>query len=73
MLIIQFYRKAVSPLFPPTCRFVPTCSEYGMQAISRYGVIRGSWLAIKRIARCNPFCKGGYDPVPSILTKETKK
>jgi putative membrane protein insertion efficiency factor len=61
---IRFYQLAISPHMPPSCRYVPSCSEYGYEAIERYGVIRGSWMAVKRIARCNPFAKGGYDPVP---------
>ncbi len=61
---IKFYRKYISPLKPPTCRFTPTCSEYAMIAIDRYGVKKGGWLAIKRVLRCNPFFPGGNDPVP---------
>lgn len=61
---IRFYRKGISPLKPPVCRFMPTCSQYGLEAIERYGAARGSWLLVRRLARCQPFCKGGYDPVP---------
>jgi uncharacterized protein len=61
---IRFYRKGISPLKPPVCRFYPTCSEYGLEAVERYGARRGAWLLVKRIARCQPFCKGGFDPVP---------
>lgn len=61
---IRFYRKGISPLKPPVCRFYPTCSEYGLEAVERYGAARGGWLLVKRIARCQPFCKGGFDPVP---------
>lgn len=61
---IRFYRKGISPLLPPSCRFYPTCSAYGLEAIQRYGAARGSWLTAKRILRCHPFCRGGYDPVP---------
>lgn len=61
---IRFYRAFISPLSPPSCRYVPTCSEYAMTAVEKYGVRRGGWLAIKRILRCHPFHKGGYDPVP---------
>jgi uncharacterized protein len=61
---IRFYRKGISPLKPPVCRFTPTCSQYGLEAIERYGAARGGWLLVRRLARCQPFCKGGYDPVP---------
>jgi putative membrane protein insertion efficiency factor len=61
---IRFYRKGISPLKPPVCRFTPTCSAYGLEAVERYGAARGSWLLAKRLARCQPFSKGGYDPVP---------
>jgi putative membrane protein insertion efficiency factor len=61
---IRFYRKGISPLKPPVCRFTPTCSQYGLEAVERYGAARGGWLLVKRLARCQPFCKGGYDPVP---------
>ena len=62
--LIAGYRRFVSPLMPPACRFVPTCSEYGYEAIAKYGIIRGGRLAVWRILRCNPFVPGGYDPVP---------
>jgi putative membrane protein insertion efficiency factor len=62
--LIGFYKKAISPIMPPACRYQPTCSQYGHEAISRYGVVKGGWLTAKRIARCNPFAKGGIDPVP---------
>lgn len=62
--LIRGYRSLISPLFPPSCRFHPTCSQYAIEAIERFGAIRGSWLAVKRILRCNPFHPGGYDPVP---------
>ncbi|MCA9969760.1 MAG: membrane protein insertion efficiency factor YidD [Anaerolineales bacterium] len=64
LIVIRFYQKAISPLFPPSCRFTPTCSHYGYEAIEKYGVFKGGWLAIKRIGRCHPFNPGGYDPVP---------
>ena len=72
---IRFYQKRISPLFPPVCRFYPTCSEYAMEAIGRYGVLRGGFLAFWRILRCNPFCKSGYDPVPDLepIFKKKKK
>ncbi len=64
LLLISFYQHWISPLKPPSCRYVPTCSEYARIAIERYGARKGGWLAIKRILRCHPFHKGGYDPVP---------
>jgi putative membrane protein insertion efficiency factor len=62
--LIKFYRAAVSPYRRPCCRFTPSCSQYAMQAIEKYGAWKGGLLAVWRILRCNPFCKGGYDPVP---------
>lgn len=61
--ILRAYKWAVSPLIPPACRYVPTCSEYAMEAIDRYGVLRGGAKALWRVMRCHPFVKGGYDPV----------
>ena len=62
--IIRFYKRRISPGLPPSCRFIPTCSEYAYEAIGKHGAIKGGLLAAWRILRCNPFCKGGYDPVP---------
>lgn len=62
--VIKFYRKAISPFKLPSCRFMPTCSQYALEAIKVHGAFKGSALALWRILRCNPFCKGGYDPVP---------
>ena len=61
---IRFYQRQISPLSPPRCRYIPTCSEYALEAVEKYGAVKGSWLAAKRILRCNPFHKGVYDPVP---------
>ena len=65
MLPIAGYRRFVSPLLAPRCRFAPSCSEYALAALADYGAARGLWLAVKRIARCHPFNPGGYDPVPT--------
>lgn len=64
--MIRLYKRFLSPLLPSACIYEPTCSMYTYQAIERYGVIRGSWLGIKRISRCHPFHVGGYDPVPDL-------
>ena len=63
ILLIRFYQKCISPLFPSTCRFYPTCSTYFIQALEKYGVFKGSYLGIKRILRCHPDNPGGYDPL----------
>lgn len=62
--LIRFYRVAISPMTPPRCRFLPTCSDYALQAIERHGAVAGGWLAIRRFARCHPFNPGGLDEVP---------
>lgn len=64
LFLIRFYRAYISPLKPPCCRFTPTCSEYALEAVKRYGPWKGMWLSLKRIAKCHPFHKGGYDPLP---------
>jgi putative membrane protein insertion efficiency factor len=61
---IKLYQRFLSPLLPPSCRFVPSCSRYAYEAIEKYGLLKGGWLGIKRISRCHPFSAGGYDPVP---------
>jgi putative membrane protein insertion efficiency factor len=61
--LIRFYQLAVSPLLPPSCRFTPTCSAYTMEAVRKYGALRGSYMGIRRLLRCHPFHPGGYDPV----------
>lgn len=63
-LAIRGYQKFMSPAFPPSCRFTPTCSAYALLSVERYGVVRGGWLALRRIARCHPWNPGGYDQVP---------
>ena len=61
--LLRAYKWAISPMLPPACRYVPTCSEYAMEAVERYGALRGGWMAFARILRCHPFVRGGYDPV----------
>ena len=62
--LVKFYRAAISPYRPPCCRFSPTCSQYALEAVEKYGALKGSWLGIRRILRCHPGRPGGYDPVP---------
>ena len=62
---IRCYQLALSPLLGPRCRFYPSCSQYALEAVTRFGVLRGAWLAARRLARCHPWHEGGYDPVPS--------
>lgn len=64
MLLIRSYRKWISPLFPPCCRYYPTCSAYALQAVERFGAVKGSWLALCRLLRCHPWARGGVDEVP---------
>lgn len=61
--LLRFYKAGVSPLLPPACRFVPTCSEYAIEAIERYGALKGGWMSTRRLLRCHPFHRGGFDPV----------
>ncbi|MCU0330149.1 MAG: membrane protein insertion efficiency factor YidD [Candidatus Kapabacteria bacterium] len=65
-MLIRAYQRWISPLFPSSCRFHPTCSEYAKQALEQHGLMRGTWLAIRRIGRCHPFHPGGLDPVPPV-------
>jgi putative membrane protein insertion efficiency factor len=62
--VIELYRTMISPLRPPSCRFVPTCSQYAVDALREYGVVRGSWLSLVRLAKCGPWHRGGWDPIP---------
>ena len=64
LALVRFYRRAISPFRPPCCRYTPTSSQYALEAIEKYGALKGGWMAFRRILRCNPFHKGGYDPVP---------
>jgi len=61
---LRFYKTQISPALPPACRYTPTCSEYAIEAVDRYGAWRGTVMAIRRVISCNPFARGGYDPVP---------
>ncbi|HEV7206991.1 MAG TPA: membrane protein insertion efficiency factor YidD [Jatrophihabitans sp.] len=71
---VRFYRMAISPLRPPSCRYVPTCSEYAVEAIEMHGAGRGVWLALRRLLRCHPFHAGGHDPVPpSVGGRERRR
>ncbi|MEE1055678.1 MAG: membrane protein insertion efficiency factor YidD [Acutalibacteraceae bacterium] len=68
--LIKFYRKNISPTTPPSCKFTPTCSQYGLEAIEKFGAFKGGFMTLWRILRCNPFSKGGYDPVPEKKVKK---
>jgi putative membrane protein insertion efficiency factor len=71
--VIRFYQVIISPLKPPSCRFYPTCSHYGLEAVERFGALKGGWLAIKRILKCHPFHPGGVDPVPEKWPTKKKE
>ena len=73
IFLLKGYKRHISPYLGAACKYVPTCSEYAMEAIETHGVIRGLWLAVKRILRCHPFAKGGYDPVPQTTKKNNMK
>ena len=66
ILPIRLYRYCISPMLPPACRYLPTCSEYALEAVVRHGIFRGGWHALRRIVRCHPLTVGGYDPVPPL-------
>lgn len=69
---VHVYRKVISPLKPPACRFYPSCSAYTLEALEKHGPAKGSWLALKRVARCHPFHPGGFDPVPPAAGEKTQ-
>lgn len=71
--LIKFYQKNISPQKPPRCRFFPTCSQYAVEALERFGALKGSFLAIYRLLRCTPLSKGGYDPVPQKRSRKKSK
>ena len=73
IFIVKAYKKIISPIKPPCCRFYPTCSQYAIEALEVHGAIKGTALAVKRLFRCNPFCKGGQDPVPPKISLKNKK
>ena len=64
IVVIKIYQLLISPLFPPSCRFTPTCSQYSLEALKEYGILKGGWLSLKRILKCHPWGGSGYDPVP---------
>jgi uncharacterized protein len=66
ILILKVYKVVISPLFPPSCRYYPSCSKYAAEALKKHGLIKGSYLSVRRVLRCNPFFPGGYDPVPRL-------
>lgn len=70
LALIRFYKAAISPHTKPSCKYIPSCSDYGLEAVERFGALKGSALTIWRILRCNPFSKGGYDPVPQKKNRQ---
>jgi putative membrane protein insertion efficiency factor len=64
IFVIMVYKQVLSPLLPPACRFLPTCSEYALEAVKKHGALKGMYLAVRRILKCHPLCEGGFDPVP---------
>jgi uncharacterized protein len=71
LLLLRGYKWAISPMFSPACRYVPTCSEYAIEAVERYGAVRGAFMGLRRLMRCHPFAQGGYDPVVKKLSCES--
>lgn len=71
IFLIKLYRALISPLFPPSCRFYPSCSEYSIEALLKFGVFKGGWMSLKRVGKCHPFHPGGYDPVVPSIKEET--
>lgn len=69
VLLVKLYQRLVSPMLPAACRFYPSCSSYAVEALTRHGALRGSWLAVQRLGRCHPFHPGGIDPVPDVTLK----
>ncbi len=70
LLPVRFYQYCISPLLPPSCRFIPTCSAYAVEAVMVHGVLRGGWLTLRRLARCHPWGGSGYDPVPPLKRRD---
>jgi len=66
---LRFYKAQISPALPPACRYTPTCSEYAIEAVEQYGALRGTVMAVRRVVSCNPFARGGYDPVPQRVAR----
>jgi putative membrane protein insertion efficiency factor len=70
---LRWYKRALSPLLPPACRYTPTCSEYALEAVERHGVLRGGLLAARRLLSCHPLARGGYDPVPAVSGSNSER